>query len=639
MDNKKKGNSRSSSNTSRGKAGSGKSKPAFAFDKSSGKGRGAGRSAGSREDRPAGGARGGAKSGGRTARPAGDVSREEKKSISDANFKKRSTGGFGDKKRNSSTAGFSKSDKPSTGPRKSRTDESSSYSKRSEGGSSERRSSSAGAGRGERTSSGPRGGAGKTGGFKKEDGSSERSSRSSAGTGRSERASSGPRGGAGKGAGFKKEGGSSERNRSSAGSDRSERASSGPRGGAGKGAGFKKEGGSSERNRSSAGSDRSERTAGPRGGAGRTGGFKKEGGEGSFDKRKSAFGNKPERAPKSFGRGAKKDSEESSESRFNEDEFFGRTSARSVEDEINARKRQPKKVVAKKTEEKLTKRAEKSLVRKKVDKDFIDIKFNKEQEKTDSHHRELNVKKARSKDAPAPEDGIRLNRYLSNAGIASRREADQFIQEGLVKVNGKVVTELGTKVMPGDSVKYGSKIISPEKPVYVLLNKPKDFITTTDDPQERRTVMALVANACKERIVPVGRLDRNTTGLLLFTNDGDLAQKLTHPSSNIKKIYLVELDKPIAEKDFEMIKSGKLRLFDGPVKVDDLAVTDHTRKILGIEIHEGRNRIVRRIFEELGYSVEKLDRVAYAGLTKKDLSRGKWRFLSAQEINRLKYLE
>ncbi|MBC7487847.1 MAG: rRNA pseudouridine synthase [Cytophagaceae bacterium] len=287
----------------------------------------------------------------------------------------------------------------------------------------------------------------------------------------------------------------------------------------------------------------------------------------------------------------------------------------------------------------MTKRAEKSLVRRKVDKDFIDIKFSKEQEKTDSHHRELNVKKARSKDEPAAEDGIRLNRYLSNAGIASRREADQFIQEGLVKVNGKVVTELGTKVLPGDSVKYGSKIISPEKPVYVLLNKPKDFITTTDDPQERRTVMALVANACKERIVPVGRLDRNTTGLLLFTNDGDLSQKLTHPSSNIKKIYLVELDKPIAEKDFEMIKSGKLRLFDGPVKVDDLAVTDHTRKILGIEIHEGRNRIVRRIFEELGYTVEKLDRVAYAGLTKKDLSRGKWRFLSVQEINRLKYLE
>jgi 23S rRNA pseudouridine2605 synthase len=591
MDNKKKGsNSRSSSNTSRGKAGSGKSKPAFAFDKSSGKGRGAGRSAG-KDDRPAGGSRGGAKSGGRSTRPAaGELSREEKKSISDANFKKRSAGGFGDKKRNSSTAGFSKNDKPSSGPRTKKTSDGDSFD------------------RGRSTSSG-----------------------------RTERPSGGARGG------FKKDG-PSDRNRSSAGSERGERSSSGPRGGAGKSSGFKKEGGSSERSsRSSAGTGRSERaSSGPRsGGAGRTGGFKKEGGEGSFDKRKSAFGNKPERAPKSFGRGKKTDdSEEKTNPRFNEDEFFGRTSTRSVEDEINARKRQPKKATAKKTDDnKLTKRAEKSLVRRKVDKDFIDIKFNKEKEKTDSHHRELNVKKARSKDEPSAEDGIRLNRYLSNAGIASRREADQFIQEGLVKVNGKVVTELGTKVMPGDSVKYGSKIISPEKPVYVLLNKPKDFITTTDDPQERRTVMALVANACKERIVPVGRLDRNTTGLLLFTNDGDLAQKLTHPSSNIKKIYLVELDKPIAEKDFEMIKSGKLRLFDGPVKVDDLAVTDQTRKVLGIEIHEGRNRIVRRIFEELGYSVEKLDRVAYAGLTKKDLSRGKWRFLSAQEINRLKYLE
>ena len=277
-------------------------------------------------------------------------------------------------------------------------------------------------------------------------------------------------------------------------------------------------------------------------------------------------------------------------------------------------------------------------MRRKVDKDFIDIKFSKEKEATDSLHRELNVKKVRSKDEPKEEDGIRLNRYLSNAGIASRREADEFIQEGLVRINGVVVTELGVKVMPGDSVKFRSKVIMPEKNIYVLLNKPKDFITTTDDPQERRTVMSLVANACKERIVPVGRLDRNTTGLLLFTNDGDLAQKLTHPSSNIKKIYLVELDKAITEKDFETIKTGKLRLFDGPVRVDDIAVTDHTRKVIGIEIHEGRNRIVRRIFEELGYAVQKLDRVAYAGLTKKDLSRGKWRFLTASEISRLKYL-
>jgi 23S rRNA pseudouridine2605 synthase len=348
------------------------------------------------------------------------------------------------------------------------------------------------------------------------------------------------------------------------------------------------------------------------------------------------------RAPKSFSKGPREGFEKKEESRFNEDEFFGRTEESSYKGKSSSTgkpktgKASDKKGPVKK--EGMSKRAEKALVRRKVDKDFIDIKFSKEKEATDSLHRELNVKKARSKDEPKDEEGIRLNRYLSNAGIASRREADQFIQEGLVRINGVVVTELGVKVMPGDSVKFRSKVIMPEKNVYVLLNKPKDFITTTDDPQDRRTVMSLVANACKERIVPVGRLDRNTTGLLLFTNDGDLAQKLTHPSSNVKKIYLVELDKAIAEKDFETIKTGKLRLFDGPVRVDDLAVTDHTRKVLGIEIHEGRNRIVRRIFEELGYTVMKLDRVAYAGLTKKDLSRGKWRFLTAQEISRLKYL-
>ncbi len=367
--------------------------------------------------------------------------------------------------------------------------------------------------------------------------------------------------------------------------------------------------------------------------------------EDNFEKRSGITPRKPaafNRAPKSFSKAPRDGYEKQEESKFNEDEFFGRTESSSYSGKKTADSKSKTGKPAGKSspgkKEGMTKRAEMALVRRKVDKDFIDIKFSRERETTDSLHRELNVKKARAKDQPSEDDGIRLNRYLSNAGIASRREADEFIQEGLVRINGVVVTELGVKVMPGDSVKFRSKVVSPEKNIYVLLNKPKDFITTTDDPQERRTVMALVANACKERIVPVGRLDRNTTGLLLFTNDGDLAQKLTHPSSNIKKIYLVELDKPIAEKDFETIKSGKLRLFDGPVRVDDLAVTDHTRKVLGIEIHEGRNRIVRRIFEELGYKVEKLDRVAYAGLTKKDLSRGKWRFLSVQEINRLKYL-
>ncbi|ABG57436.1 pseudouridine synthase [Cytophaga hutchinsonii] len=234
---------------------------------------------------------------------------------------------------------------------------------------------------------------------------------------------------------------------------------------------------------------------------------------------------------------------------------------------------------------------------------------------------------------------IRLNKYISNSGICSRREADQLIIEGTVKVNGIVVTELGYKVKPGDSVKYNNKVLNPEKSVYVLLNKPKDFITTMEDENDRKTVMQLVANATKERIYPVGRLDRNTTGLLLFTNDGELAQKLTHPSNKVKKIYEVELDKPITAEDFDKIVDGKIHLFDGPVKVDEAAIISPSKKIIGIEIHEGRNRIVRRIFESLGYDVLKLDRVMYAGLTKKNIPRGSWRYLTATEVNKIKYLD
>jgi 23S rRNA pseudouridine2605 synthase len=234
---------------------------------------------------------------------------------------------------------------------------------------------------------------------------------------------------------------------------------------------------------------------------------------------------------------------------------------------------------------------------------------------------------------------IRLNKYISNSGICSRREADQLIIEGTVKVNGVVVTELGYKVKPGDSVKYNNKVLNPEKSVYVLLNKPKDFITTMEDENDRKTVMQLVANATKERIYPVGRLDRNTTGLLLFTNDGELAQKLTHPSNKVKKIYEVELDKPITAEDFDKIVDGKIHLFDGPVKVDEAAIISPSKKIIGIEIHEGRNRIVRRIFESLGYDVLKLDRVMYAGLTKKNIPRGSWRYLTATEVNKIKYLD
>lgn len=234
------------------------------------------------------------------------------------------------------------------------------------------------------------------------------------------------------------------------------------------------------------------------------------------------------------------------------------------------------------------------------------------------------------------QDQIRLNKYIANSGICSRREADELIAQGLVSVNGQVVTELGMKVHRNDRVVYNGKRINPEKPVYLLLNKPKDFITTTEDPMERKTVMNLVENACEERIFPVGRLDRNTTGLLLFTNDGELAAKLSHPSNEIKKIYQVTLDKPLTKNDEEAIREG-LTLEDGPAPVDDLQVLSLDRKILGLEIHIGRNRIVRRIFAHLGYEVTALDRVLYAGLDKKDLKRGHYRFLTEKEVMRLKY--
>lgn len=230
---------------------------------------------------------------------------------------------------------------------------------------------------------------------------------------------------------------------------------------------------------------------------------------------------------------------------------------------------------------------------------------------------------------------IRLNKYIANAGVCSRREADKLIEAGEVTVNGQVITEMGYQVQARDEVRHKKKLLKREKFVYVLLNKPKDFITTTSDPEERKTVMELVKNACDERIFPVGRLDRATTGLLLFTNDGDMAKKLTHPSHKIKKLYQVELDKPITEDDFNQIVEG-LKLEDGPAPVDDLAVISPDSKSLGIEIHIGRNRIVRRIFDHLGYTVVKLDRVVYAGLTKKDLPRGKWRFLTQKEVVNLR---
>jgi len=233
-------------------------------------------------------------------------------------------------------------------------------------------------------------------------------------------------------------------------------------------------------------------------------------------------------------------------------------------------------------------------------------------------------------------DLIRLNKFMANSGVGSRREADELIKLGLVTVNGEVITEMGHKIKRTDEVRYEGKKLKAEKPVYILLNKPKGFITTTDDPQDRKTVMSIVAGAGPERIYPVGRLDRNTTGLLLLTNDGDLADKLTHPSFNVKKIYRVELDRPIIKADFEKIKEG-VYLEEGRAIVDDVAIVDGDNAIIGIELHIGWNRIVRRIFEALGYEVEKLDRVVYAGLDKKDLARGEWRFLKPEEIIKLKH--
>ena len=235
-----------------------------------------------------------------------------------------------------------------------------------------------------------------------------------------------------------------------------------------------------------------------------------------------------------------------------------------------------------------------------------------------------------------PNEPLRLNKFLANAGICSRREADEFIQTGVVTVNGEVVTELGTKILRTDEVKFHDAPVSLEKKVYVLLNKPKDYVTTSDDPQQRKTVMDLVKDVCPERIYPVGRLDRNTTGVLLLTNDGDLASKLTHPKFLKKKVYHVHLDRNVTAHDLQQIRDG-ITLEDGEIKADAVEYADDNDKAqVGIEIHSGKNRIVRRIFESLGYRVTKLDRVQFAGLTKKNLRRGDWRFLTEKEVDMLR---
>lgn len=236
----------------------------------------------------------------------------------------------------------------------------------------------------------------------------------------------------------------------------------------------------------------------------------------------------------------------------------------------------------------------------------------------------------------AGSEAVRLNKYIAASGICSRREADQLISAGLISVNGKVISELGSKVGPADEVRYNGERIRNERKVYLVLNKPKDYVTTTDDPRERKTVMLLVKDACKERIYPVGRLDRNTTGVLLFTNDGELAKKMTHPSHNKKKIYHVSLNKGLSAGDLKKLADG-ISLDDGFIQPDAISyVSRENKREVGLEIHSGKNRIVRRMFEALGYRVDKLDRVYFGGLTKKSLSRGKWRFLTEKEVNRLK---
>ncbi len=243
--------------------------------------------------------------------------------------------------------------------------------------------------------------------------------------------------------------------------------------------------------------------------------------------------------------------------------------------------------------------------------------------------------------AQHPEGAMRLNKYIAHAGICSRREADELIAAGSVKVNGRVVTEMGYQVLPGDQVSYGGETLRSERPRYFLLNKPKGFITTTDDPQERRTVMMLMDGCCAERIYPVGRLDRATTGLLLFTNDGELAKRLTHPSTQVYKIYQVELNKPVTKEDMKRLLEG-IELEDGPMHVDDIQYAEVggkvDKRVVGVQLHSGRNRIVRRLFEALGYEVHKLDRTVFAGLTKKDLPRGRWRELTEKEVGFLKMI-
>ncbi|CAI9428898.1 Pseudouridine synthase [Candidatus Ornithobacterium hominis] len=252
--------------------------------------------------------------------------------------------------------------------------------------------------------------------------------------------------------------------------------------------------------------------------------------------------------------------------------------------------------------------------------------------------KKFNKPKPQKADKKPNDDLMRLNKFIANAGVCSRREADELIKTGAVEVNGVMITEMGYKVKPDDEVRYDGELLTPEKKVYVLLNKPKNFITTTSDERDRKTVMDLIANATSARIFPVGRLDRQTTGVLLFTNDGDLTKKLTHPSHQVRKIYHVVLDKSLHGEDLQKIMDG-IRMEEGVAKVDKISfIEGKAHNEVGVEIHIGWNRVVRRIFEKLGYKIEHLDRVSFAGLTKKNLKRGDWRILERDEINFLKMM-
>ena len=386
--------------------------------------------------------------------------------------------------------------------------------------------------------------------------------------------------------------------------------------------------------------------------------------------KKTPFGKRtaPHKAFLKKGRNTRKDEDEKPKRSFGRPSGPGNRRVKPEDDRFSKRDtprssspdERPKKSFIKRSrpaegEEKPFKRSE--FTKRSTDKRSADKPFSREKRESDrgdfkpKSGRALGfVKKGKavSKSAPSNEnirkekpgsDGLtRLNKYIANSGMGSRREADEMIKKGLISVNGVTITEMGHKVKQGDVVRYEDRVLKAEKLVYVLLNKPKGFITTTSDPKERKTIMNLVANACKERLYPVGRLDRNTTGLLLLTNDGELADKLTHPSYNTKKIYKVELDRPLTKNDFQKIQEG-VRLEEGKAIVDDLAIVSDDKKSIGIELHIGWNRIVRRIFESLEYEVVKLDRVIFAGLDKKDLPRGEWRFLKPEEVVKLKHFK